>query len=137
MKNTRLFFLTLSLALGIFLGLLLPLHTSEGQKQDNDNQFEQVDGFIVHVKAMKNDTKVIDADIFLKEEISIMDLMKQYFDVETAYDDKFIMSIDGIAPEDVTKESWMIYVNGEMALKGATDIMLKKGDKLEFKYEKF
>jgi len=46
----------------------------------------------------------------------------------------FVEDINGIKSSD--QYFWSLYVNGKQAEKGADQIILKKGDKMEWRYEK-
>ena len=62
-----------------------------------------------------------------------MDALKKAYKVEEK--EGFITSIDGHTQDEAKGLYWMFKVNGEMASKGANQITLKDGDKLEFYQE--
>lgn len=66
-------------------------------------------------------------DVDVEEGDVLMDLLKQTFEVDE--DDGFINSIQGKEPED-DDEAWMIFVNGEMAEKGADELKPSPGDEV-------
>ncbi len=49
---------------------------------------------------------------------------------------KFVEEINGIKNNPTTNEYWGYYVNGESAQVGASNYILKQGDKIEWKYAK-
>ncbi|MCT8138836.1 DUF4430 domain-containing protein [Anaerobacillus sp. CMMVII] len=69
------------------------------------------------------------------EGLSLMEIMKENFDVETAFEDSFIIGINGLLADDSAKMGWMYTINGEFAMKGANEYTPEDGDTVEFKYE--
>jgi ABC-type enterochelin transport system substrate-binding protein len=81
--------------------------------------------------------KVTEKKIDIKKETTVMDVMKENFEIETQFDGAFISSIEGIAGNEQDKTSWFFSVNGEEAMKGAKEITLKPGDAVEFDFHKY
>ena len=71
--------------------------------------------------------------VAVEEGKTAMDALKKAYKVEEK--DGFITSIDGHAQDEAKGLYWMFKVNGEMAPKGANQITVKDGDKLEFYQE--
>lgn len=69
-------------------------------------------------------------EVAIKEGQTLMDVMKENFEVEEA--GGFINGIDGIKASESEKTYWHLVVNGEDAMTGANEIELKDGDKIEF-----
>jgi hypothetical protein len=69
------------------------------------------------------------------EGTNLMELMKANFEIETAFEDSFIIGIDGLLADDSAKMGWMYYINGDFAMKGANEFIPEDGDLIEFKYE--
>lgn len=63
----------------------------------------------------------------------LFDLMTANFEIENQ--DGFITSIDGIGEDEAAGKYWMYDINGEMGLKGATELEIKTGDEVLFKLE--
>lgn len=63
----------------------------------------------------------------------LMELLKANHTIDEK--DGFINSVDGLVADASKKEFLAIYHNGEMATVGANDLVLKSGDKVEFKVE--
>src|SRR5699024_11955767 len=58
----------------------------------------------------------------------LMNVLKETFAVEE--EDGFITSIQGVEPDEDEEKAWMIYINGDMAEKGANDTELSPGDEI-------
>lgn len=71
--------------------------------------------------------------VTVEEGKTAMDALKKAYKVEEK--EGFITSIDGHAQDEAKGLYWMFKVNEEMAPKGANQITLKDGDKLEFYQE--
>jgi ABC-type enterochelin transport system substrate-binding protein len=104
------------------------------QPKTEENKNEQV---TVQVTKDNGKEKVTEKEVEIKEETTVMDVMKNNFEVETQFDDSFISSIEGIAGNEQDKTSWFFSVNGEEAMKGAKEIVLKPGDTVEFDFHKY
>lgn len=65
-----------------------------------------------------------------KEGDSLYEVMEQNFTIKA--DDGFITEIDGQKQDQKASKYWTFTINGEMATKGAKDIQLKNGDKVNF-----
>lgn len=79
------------------------------------------------------DSKKTTKTVTVKKDATAMDVVDQAFDVEQK--DGFITSIDGKAQNEAKNIYWLFKVNGKDASKGANDVKVKEGDKLEF-YQK-
>ncbi|WP_162011145.1 DUF4430 domain-containing protein [Streptococcus sp. S784/96/1] len=81
------------------------------------------------------DTNKMDEQVTFEEGDTVMDVLEDNYEVEK--DNGLITSIDGLAQDEAKKIYWMFKVNDEMAPKGAEQITLNDGDKIEFYQEKF
>lgn len=78
-----------------------------------------------------NQTEIItEKEVPISDHDLLMEVMKENFDIEE--DGGFIQSIDGIQPENGEEKAWIYYVNGELAMVGATEYVLIAGDKILF-----
>jgi hypothetical protein len=73
------------------------------------------------------------------EDLSVMEVMEENFNVETAYGGGFINGIDGLKSgftgvKDKTKMDWFYYVNGILAQVGADDYYLNANDSVIWDY---
>lgn len=66
---------------------------------------------------------------------TLMDEVKSVANVKE--ENGFITGIDNLVANPDKKEFIAIYINGEMAQVGADSLILKNGDKVEFKLEKW
>ncbi len=74
-----------------------------------------------------------DADLRIREDETVMRMLKRNADVETRFGGGFVQSIDGLAGRgsDGTSD-WFYYVNGVAADKGAADYELSPGDVVQW-----
>lgn len=84
---------------------------------------------------VKKDEKVLEKNVTFKKGESVLDLLKSTYTIEDK--DGFITSIDGLKQDKSANKYWMFKINDEVASKGAKDITVKNGDKIEFYQETF
>lgn len=84
---------------------------------------------------VKKDEKVLEKNVTFKKGESVLDLLKSTYTIEDK--DGFITSIDGLKQDESANKYWMFKINDEVASKGAKDITVKNGDKIEFYQETF
>jgi len=65
-------------------------------------------------------------------DISVMDALKSLAHVETAYNGKFVVSIENISQNST--HSWFYYVNGILANVGAEDYVIHPGDVIRWDF---
>lgn len=83
----------------------------------------------------KLDSKVLN---FISE-TTVMDMMEDYFDIETAYGGSFVNSIGGLKSgftdeKSKKKMDWFYYINGRFAEIGAADYDILPGDIIIWDY---
>jgi ABC-type enterochelin transport system substrate-binding protein len=129
----------LVLVLSTMMLLMAGCGTTETKKSSEQPKTEENKNQQVTVQITKDNgkEKVTEKKVDIAEETTVMDVMKNNFDVETQFDDSFISSIEGVAGNEQDKTSWFFSVNGEEAMKGAKDITLKPGDTVEFDFHKY
>jgi hypothetical protein len=93
---------------------------------------------IIVSKDFGNET-VFDKNIPFEEDTSIMDIMQENFDIETAYGGGFVNAINGIksgftGAKEKRKRDWFYYVNGILSQVGAGDFYLKPDDVVIWDY---
>ncbi|KKP66699.1 MAG: hypothetical protein UR68_C0005G0008 [Candidatus Roizmanbacteria bacterium GW2011_GWA2_35_19] len=73
------------------------------------------------------------------EKKSALDLLKEKNKVTTKGEgvNAYVISINGIEAKTENKEFWSFYVNGKMAEVGAGSYIIREGDKIEWKIEKY
>jgi hypothetical protein len=74
-------------------------------------------------------------EVDYQEGDTVMDVMERNYEIETAFEGKFINGIDGIVPKEGEAYAWMYSVNGEDATVSATEYELKPGDEIHFDYQ--
>ena len=80
---------------------------------------------------------------FIKQEVSVgktaLELTKEKVNVVTKGEDvnAYVVEINGRSAEDSKKEFWAFYVNGKIAEVGAGSYILKEGDRVEWRIEKY
>ncbi|WP_122647165.1 DUF4430 domain-containing protein [Enterococcus mediterraneensis] len=84
---------------------------------------------------LKEDKQQIDSKkIEVKEKANLFDTMKENFTIKD--EDGFITSIEGHEQDPKENKYWTYTINGEPAMKGAKETILKQGDKVVFELEK-
>lgn len=101
---------------------------------------EKVDGVEAgqEISAIINiviDEEVETEEFTFQSGTNLMDIMKENYEIETAFEDAFIVGINGVLADDAEKIGWTYYLNGEMAMVGAKELFLEDGDLVDFKYE--
>jgi hypothetical protein len=72
-------------------------------------------------------------DLRIREDDTVMRLLKRNADVETRFGGGFVQEIDGLAGEGTSGTSdWFYYVNGIEASTGAADFELSSGDVVQW-----
>ncbi|MBY6035652.1 DUF4430 domain-containing protein [Fictibacillus nanhaiensis] len=132
MKKLFLVFTTMMMLVGC--GTAETTKNTSDQPKSEESKKQQV---TVHITKDNGNEKVTEKKVDITEETTVMDVMKNNFEIKTQYDDSFISSIDGVAGNEQDKTSWFFSVNGEEAMKGAKDITLKPGDSVEFDFHKY
>lgn len=70
-------------------------------------------------------------EIKVEEGLSVMDIMKENYSLQTQYDGTFISGIDDVVADENNFITFNI--NGEMSMVGAGDYFPVNGDSIEFK----
>lgn len=81
------------------------------------------------------DGKVDSKEVTAESGDSVMDVLEEYHKVEE--DNGLVTAIDGVSQNAATNTYWMYKVNGQMADKGAEELKVQAGDKIEFYLETF
>lgn len=77
--------------------------------------------------------EVENKEVSFNEGDVLYDVMAANFEIKDQ--EGFINSIDGQSQDESAGKYWMYDLNGEMALEGAKDLVLKSGDTVLFKLE--
>jgi len=78
--------------------------------------------------------------VAVKESTNVMEIMKENYEIETAYGGSFVNAIDGLKSgftgnkEKKSKIDWFYYINGILTHVGAEDYYLKSGDTVIWDY---
>ncbi|SHK22688.1 DUF4430 domain-containing protein [Tepidibacter formicigenes] len=83
--------------------------------------------------------QIYDEELGFKKDTSVMEVMEENLEIETAYGGGFISSINGIksgftGSKNKKKLDWFYYVNGNLAQVGADDYYLNPGDSVIWDY---
>jgi len=71
----------------------------------------------------------------VREDQTVMRLLRSEFDVETRFGGRFVQSIDGLAGRGAGGEvDWLYFVNGVEADEGAAEYELSPGDRVQWDY---
>ncbi|WNB93684.1 DUF4430 domain-containing protein [Bacillus sp. NEB1478] len=123
----------------VLMMMLAGCGTDETKKTSDQPKTEQAKKQEVTVKITKDNgkEKVTEKKVAIKEDETVMDVMKNNFKLDLMYDDSFISGIDGVKGSEQDKTSWFLSVNGKEAMKGAKEIKVKPGDVIEFDLHKY
>lgn len=118
----------LLLLMSIFFALMM-IGCSETVNEEPESKLSQAEIIVVIDEISDNhQVEFIDGT-------SLMEIMKENFEIETAFEDSFIIGINEVLADDEAKLGWMYYINGDFATSGANDYIPEDGDVVEFKYE--
>src|SRR5829696_4316939 len=71
----------------------------------------------------------------VREDQTVMRLLRSKFDVDTRFGGRFVQSIDGLAGGGATGgKDWFFYVNGVESSEGAAEFELSPGDRVQWDY---
>ncbi|MBH0229631.1 DUF4430 domain-containing protein [Halobacillus yeomjeoni] len=131
MKKMYVLLLSVLLAGGVLSGCGT---VQQDGSQANASQQEEKEEISVVVKITKQngEEKLVDQEISVEEGSTLMELMKENFDVEES--EGFINEIEGISMNQEKKMAWMYTINGEEAMVGANEYQLEQGDVIVFDY---
>jgi hypothetical protein len=74
----------------------------------------------------------------VREDQTVMRLLRSKFDVDTRYGGRFVQAIDGLDGTGVTgRRDWFFYVNGIEADKGAAEYELSPGDRVQWDFRRW
>jgi hypothetical protein len=74
----------------------------------------------------------------VREDQTVMRLLRSRFDVETRFGGRFVQKIDGLAGRGVTgRRDWFYFVNGFEAGVGAAEYELSPGDVVQWDYRRW
>lgn len=122
------------LMLSIIMGIGLIVAAACGQTEEVTNPNEILQGQQeIQIEVSGNDGESITAEVEPGEYETLMEALKAEFEVKE--DGGFITSINDITPDEDKKEFLAIYVDGEMAEKGANDLKLEEGQEVSIKLE--
>lgn len=109
------------------------------QKQQTETSQKNIDEKLIEVSLKVQDKTYT---IKIKEGSSAYDLMNQLKTDGLAFSATnysslgfFITEINGIKEDRKTKTYWTLYINGKEATVGASQLILKNSDSVEWKYE--
>jgi hypothetical protein len=71
----------------------------------------------------------------VREDQTVMRLLRSDFDVDTRYGGRFVQAIDGLEGRGVSgRRDWFFFVNGVESEKGASEYELSPGDRVQWDY---
>jgi hypothetical protein len=74
----------------------------------------------------------------VREEETVMRLLRSRFDVDTRYGGRFVQSIDGLAGRGAAgRRDWFFFVNGIESSVGAAEYVLSPGDVVQWDYRRW
>jgi Domain of unknown function (DUF4430) len=73
----------------------------------------------------------------VREDQTVMRLLRSEFDVETSFGGRFVQAIDGLEGGAGGRVDWLYFVNGIEAGEGAADYELSPGDRVQWDYRRW
>ncbi|TWT14719.1 DUF4430 domain-containing protein [Streptococcus sp. sy010] len=125
-----------SFVLVLFSFLLVACRQLTEQSVEEPNPQSSLVSEQVRVQLIvKFDQSSQEKTLTLEKEETIMTILKANYDVKEV--NGFITAIDGVEQDEAAKRYWLFKVNGQMAPKGADQMVVKDGDVIEFYQESF
>lgn len=119
--------------LALFLTVSVMLVGCNDGGTDSQNTKEEQKVELAATIEIVKESETVSKEVSFEEGEALMDIAKSNFEVQEK--DGFINGIDGMTANAENKEFISIYVNDEMASKGANDLVSNDGDKVSFKLE--
>ncbi|SHH23137.1 DUF4430 domain-containing protein [Tepidibacter thalassicus] len=122
--------------LSVFFICIILMFSLIGCKDESVSSNQKVN--LIVSKHFGNE-EVYNQELDFKNDSSIMEIMEENLDIETAYGGGFVSSINGIksgftGSKNKKKLDWFYYVNGNLAQIGADDYYLNPGDIIIWDY---
>ncbi len=106
--------------------------TQNNQTTTEDETAEQEDMVLITISKNAGEETLDEKTVPIEEGALLIEVMEEHFDLETDFDGAFIVSIDGVGPEEDEEIAWMYTVNDEVAMVGANEYELEPGDEVVF-----
>lgn len=107
--------------------------TQSNETSENETETEeQEETIVITVSKNEGEETLDEKTVSIEEGALLIDVMEEHFDLETDFDGAFIVSIDGVGPEENEEIAWMYSVNDEIAMVGANEYELEPGDEVVF-----
>lgn len=104
---------------------------STSSENNNETKQEEKQEVVQVTVSQNNGDKVIaEKEVEIKEGTSVMEVMKNNFDIKAASGGGFITSIEGVKAEQSEKMAWFYTINGKEAEVGAKEYELEPGDEV-------
>lgn len=109
--------------------------TDETATEVSTSQVEKKENYDISLSLIVDEKEVKTETVNVTNDESVLDILKKQFDV----DEKggMVSKIDGIEQEPKNNKYWMFYVNDEEASKGAKEVFVSNGDKIEWRLNEF
>jgi len=104
--------------------------TSENNNNNDTKQEEKQEVVQVTVSQNNGEKVIAEKEVEIKEGTSVMEVMKNNFEIKAASGGGFITTIEGIKAEQSEKMAWFYTVNGKEAEVGAKEYELEPGDEV-------
>lgn len=103
--------------------------TTEEKQSSEEQKQEKV---VITISKQNGEEVITEKEVAVKDGQTVMDVMKEHFDLETGSGGGFITTIDGVKANAEEKMAWFYSVNGKEAEVGAKEYELKPGDTVTF-----
>lgn len=107
-----------------------PSTTSEKEKNNESSQEEKQEVVQVTVSQNNGEKVITEKEVEVQKGSSVMEVMKNNFEIETASGGGFITTIEGVEAVQSESMAWFYTVNGKEAEVGAKEYELEPGDEV-------
>lgn len=106
-------------------------NASQNKQTENETE-EQEDTVLITISKDEGEETINEKEVAIEDGAILMEVMDENFELETEFEGEFIVSIEGIGPEEDEDVAWMYSVNDEMAEVGASEYVLEADDEVVF-----
>lgn len=108
---------------------------SENKTETTISETKKAETYDVSLSLIVDEKVVKTDEVNVTKNDSVLDILQNQF--ETEEKGGIISKIDGIEQEPNNNKYWMFYVNDQEATKGAKDVFVSEGDKIEWRLNEF
>lgn len=108
-------------------------NSTESSETGSANETEEQSDEIEIIISKNDGEETLDQKtVSIEDDAILMDIMEEHFDLETEFDGAFVVTINGVGPEEDEELAWMYSVNGKQPNVGADEYEVEFGDEVVF-----